>query len=132
MSFMGLIFFVLAEPMFRVFCPNPWQQPIVDAGVPVLRLVAFAMPPLASTIVFTCALRGAGDTRVPVLFTWVGFFAVRIPLAYLLTSPHVSLDWLGMPSRLFGAWLAMFADLLVRGVFFFHRFARGPWQSTRV
>jgi Na+-driven multidrug efflux pump len=33
---------------------------------------------------------------------------------------------------LFGAWLAMFADLLVRGAFFFYRFASGRWQLIRV
>jgi Na+-driven multidrug efflux pump len=33
---------------------------------------------------------------------------------------------------LFGAWLAMFADILVRGAFFFHRFFRGVWQMQKV
>jgi putative MATE family efflux protein len=125
MTFMGGVFFVLAAPMFRLFCPGEGQQPIVDAGVPVLRLVAFAMPALASCIIFTSSLRGAGDTRVPVLFTWLGFFVVRIPLAYLLTRPQLELG-------LFGAWLAMFADLSVRGVFFLARFAGGRWRSMRV
>jgi putative MATE family efflux protein len=124
MSFMGLLFLVLARPMFRLMCPGPHQAAIVEAGVPVLRLVAFAMPFLASCIVFTAALRGAGDTRVPVLFTWLGFFAVRIPLAYFLTGPA----GLG----LLGAWLAMCADIVVRGVFFLARFATGRWQHLKV
>jgi putative MATE family efflux protein len=125
MSLMGCLFFALAGPMFRLFCPGADQQPIVDTGVPVLRLVAFAMPFLASCIIFTGALRGAGDTRMPVLFTWLGFFAVRLPLAYLLTRPEFGLG-------LYGAWLAMFADLLVRGLFFLARFAGGRWQGVRV
>jgi Na+-driven multidrug efflux pump len=50
---------------------------------------------------------------------------VRIPLAYLFTSEAVGLG-------LFGAWLAMFADLLVRGSFFLCRFAGGRWQSVQV
>jgi Na+-driven multidrug efflux pump len=33
---------------------------------------------------------------------------------------------------LFGAWMAMFADLAVRGIFFVSRFAGGAWQGTRV
>jgi Na+-driven multidrug efflux pump len=111
--------------MFGLFCPGADQQDIVRAGVPVLRLVAFAMPLLASCIIFTAALRGAGDTRVPVLFTWLGFFGVRLPLAYLLTRPEFGLG-------LFGAWLAMFADLLVRGLFFLARFAGGRWQKVKV
>ena len=75
---------------------------------------------MACCIVFSFALRGAGDTRVPVLFTWIGFLGVRLPLAYLFTQGYVDLSglgtWLGGDPRLFGAWLAMFADLLVRGV----------------
>src|SRR5205807_5956760 len=101
MSFMGCVFFVLARPMFGLFCPGAGQEGIVEAGVPVLRLVAFAMPALASCIIFTQALRGAGDTRVPLAFNTLGFFGVRLPLAYLLTRSSLDLG-------LFGAWLAMF------------------------
>jgi len=136
MSFMGMIFFTFAPEMFRLFCPHPAEEPIVNKGVPVLRLVAFAMPMLASTIIFTAALRGAGDTRVPVLFTWIGFLVVRIPLAYFLALPVVDLGvfgtWQGYNKGLYGAWLAMFADLAVRGVFFLGRFVGGSWQRTRV
>jgi Na+-driven multidrug efflux pump len=136
MSFMGVVFYVLAYPMFALFCPDPAQRPVIEAGVPVLQLVAFAMPALACSIIFTSALRGAGDTRVPVLFTWVGFLGVRIPLAYFLALPRVDLGplgaWPGCGLGLFGAWLAMFADLLVRGTFFVWRFAGGAWQGMRV
>jgi len=136
MSLMGLIFFTFAPFMFRLYCPQESQQPIIDLGTPVLRLVAFAMPALASTIIFTSALRGAGDTRVPVLFTWTGFFLVRIPLAYLLPFPSADFGplgvWPGADLGLFGAWLAMFADLLVRGGFFLYRFAHGTWQKQKV
>jgi putative MATE family efflux protein len=124
MCMMAVVFFVLAEPMFGLFCPRPEQRAIIDAGVPVLQLVAFGMAPCASCIIFTGALRGAGDTRVPVLFTWIGFLGIRIPLAYWLTS---SAGW-----GLLGAWWAMLADLVVRGSFFLVRFAAGRWQSIRV
>lgn len=124
MAVMGVIFFTFARPMFELFCPNPDQEQVVDTGVAVLQLVAFAMPGLAASIVLTQALRGAGDTRVPVLFTWVGFLGVRIPLAYLLTEEA------GMGLR--GAWLAMMADIYVRGAFFLWRFAGGKWKRARV
>jgi putative MATE family efflux protein len=133
---LGVIFFLFARPMFLLFCSHPEQQGVVEIGVPVLRLIAFAMPALACSVVFTYALRGAGDTRVPVLFTWTGFLGVRIPLAYLLTQEHLDLGWLGTwPGAnlgLRGAWLAMFADLVVRGGFLLYRFASGRWQTMRV
>ena len=111
--------------MVRFINPKPEQQDTVTAAIPVLRLVALAMPALASTIVFTQALRGAGDTKVPVLFTWFGFLGVRLPLAFLLTQERFGLG-------LYGAWLAMCADLLVRGTFFLVRFASGKWRLARV
>jgi putative MATE family efflux protein len=136
MVLMGGLFFALATPMFQLFCPHPSQEPIIAEGVPVLRLIAFGMPALASCLIFTASLRGAGDTRLPVLFTWLGFFAVRIPLAYFLTLPEVDLGWLGRWQGanlgLFGAWLAMIIDLQVRGVFFFARFLGGGWQRVEV
>jgi putative MATE family efflux protein len=136
MATMGAIFFVAARPLFTLFCPSDDQRPIIEAGVPVLRLVAFAQPALASCNIFTAALRGAGDTRVPVLITWLGFFLVRIPLAYLLTLPSVDLGPLGsLPGAglgLYGAWLAMTADIFVRGIVFLARFASGRWQRIRV
>lgn len=136
MSLMGAVFFTLAPPMFRLFCPNPEQHEAVALGVPVLRLVAFAMPPSACCFILTYALRGAGDTRVPLLFTWTGFLGVRIPLAYLFTTGGLDLGPLGrLPGLrlgLWGAWLAMFADLTLRGGFFLARFAGGRWKNVRV
>lgn len=133
---MGAVFALSAESMFRLFCHEPGTQPVIDAGVPVLRLIAFAMPALASQIIFTSALRGAGDTRVPVLISWFGFLGVRIPLAYLLTRPAVDLGPLGVipggDLGLFGAWVAMVTDIWVRGTFFAVRFAGGRWKRIEV
>ncbi len=136
MCVMGVIFFTLAPQMFRLFCPHPEQRAVVEVGVRVLRLEAFAEPALASVIIFSNALRGAGDTRVPMLFNWIGLLGVRIPLAYLFTLESLDLGtwgtWPGFHMGLFGAWLAMVVDLFVRGSFFLFRFASGRWQRVRV
>lgn len=132
----GVIFVVLAPWMFELFCPHENQRPVIDAGVPVLQLIAVAMPPLAATIVFTAALRGAGDTRVPVLFTLTGFFVIRLPLAYLLTTDELDLGPLGIvPGAglgLKGAWVAMVIDVYARGAFLLLRFAGGRWRRIEV
>lgn len=125
MSAMGVLFFAAARPMFELFCPRPDQLPVIETGVPVLRLVAFAMPGLAACIILTQALRGAGDTRLPVLITWTGFLGVRLPLTYIATQPPFDLG-------LMGAWIAMTADIYLRGGLFLWRFASGRWKHARV
>ncbi len=64
---------------------------MIEAGVPILQLVAFTMPALACIIIFTGALRGAGDKRLPRLLTWIGFLGIRIPLAYFLMRDQIDL-----------------------------------------
>ncbi|NDH05418.1 MATE family efflux transporter [bacterium] len=133
MSIMGMIFFFFSEPMFLVFCPDPSQAEIVRIGAPVLRLIAFAMPFLASCIIMTSALRGAGDTRVPVIFTWIGFFLLRIPAALLFArNPSEDIFMPELAFGLLGAWLAMFIDLFARGVLLIYRFATGKWKLVKV
>ncbi|MBL8865541.1 MAG: MATE family efflux transporter [Planctomycetia bacterium] len=133
MSFMGMMFWLFAWPMCRFYAGS---EAVSALGVQALRTVAFAMPALASAIVFTQALRGAGDTRVPVLFSWTGFLVVRIPLAYLLTSRELDLGPLGVVHGydwgLFGAWIAMLADIWIRGLLFLMRFAGGKWKRVKV
>lgn len=133
MTVMGVLYFALAPVFFRFFGGDP---DVVEEGVPVLRLIAFAMPALAGQIVFLSALRGAGDTRVPVLLNWFGFLGIRIPLAYLLTRPNVNLGPLGVVNGfdmgLLGAWIAMVADIWARGILFMIRFATGRWKRIEV
>ena len=66
------------------------------------------------------------------LITWLGLFGVRLPLAYVLTGVGPLGAWAGLHLGLLGAWLAMFADLTVRGLFFMGRFAGGRWRHVRV
>ena len=95
----------------------------------MLRIVALAMPALATINVLNGTLNGAGDTRWPWLITMSGYLLVRIPLTYVLTTPTAQGGWgLGLQ----GAWLAMFADLYVRAVLVAGRFLQRGWLSTRV
>jgi len=136
MTLGGVMFFIFATPLFQFYCPRPEQAAVVAAGVPVLRLVAFAMPALAACHIFSSSLRGAGDTRWPLLFTTFGLFGVRLPLTFFCCEPEVRLPWgptiPGLGLGLYGCWLAMQADLWCRGGLFFQRFVAGRWQQTRV
>ncbi len=121
----GILLYFAAASMLDLFLGGR-QPAVVLEGVPVLRVVAFALPFLATMNILTGALQGAGDTRWPWLITLVGYFGVRIPLTYALTDP----DWFALGLR--GAWIAMFADLAVRGVLVAARFLQGGWRFTRV
>src|SRR5205823_4714237 len=56
---LGLLLYTQAESMFALFLRDG-QTAVAAQGVPVLRVVAFALPALATINVLTGALRGAG------------------------------------------------------------------------
>ncbi len=103
---------------------SPDQSGVAAIAPGLLAIVAVAMPPLALVQVLTGALRGAGDTRWPLAFTFIGFLVVRIPMAYVLV--HV----MGWGVR--GAWYAMAADVIVRCVLVVTRFFHGGWKRIEV
>ena len=81
--------------------------------------------------------RGAGDTRWPLLFTLIGFLAIRIPATYLLGFqqlylPGVDLFVAGLGAGVLGAWYAMAIDLCVRAVLGLYRFLHGGWKRLEV
>ena len=62
MSALGLIFFVFAEQIMRLYTDNPV---VIALGAAGLRPLALTQPFWAIIIVQSGALRGAGDTRYP-------------------------------------------------------------------
>lgn len=124
LSVMGIGFFTFAAQLFSLFIDAGKENSaeVLAFGIPVLRLIAFAMPALAASIVLPGSLRGAGDTRWPFVLNAFSFLLVRIPLAYALTGT------LG----LLGAWIAMLVDLYFRGIAFAARFRSSGWTRTRI
>lgn len=125
---LGCVLYFASGPMFELFLGEGHPE-VAAAGMPVLRIVAFAMPALATINVLNGALRGAGDTRWPWLIVLIGYFAVRMPLTVWFIRPESQGGWeLGLR----GAWIAMFIDLNVRGVLVAARFLQGGWRRIRV
>ncbi len=124
MSTAGAVLFFAAEPLVRLFVRSDAEEVIAQAA-PLLRIVSFAMPMLAVSMVLSGALRGAGDTRWPFVFTLTSMLGVRIPGAYLLTQPAWGLG-------VAGAWYAMIGEIFTRGTLVTVRFLQGGWKKIEV
>lgn len=118
---MMVLLFAAAEPIYDLL----HEEPAVGAvGAPAMRLLALFQIPVVLSIVYIQALRGAGDTRWPLLISCIGILVVRLPLAYLC---GIVLD-----GGLVGAWAGMCGDQVIRAGLAFHRFASGRWTQTTV
>jgi Na+-driven multidrug efflux pump len=102
-----------------------------------LRIVSVAQPALAILMILTGSLRGAGDSRWPLLLTFVGLLCIRIPLGIALAWNQITLPFLNMTFPLAGwglqgAWYAMVVDLFVRTFLVIWRFRQGAWRRIVV
>lgn len=117
MSVSGALMYAAAPLMIGVMSPD---AAVVELGTKVLRLVAFAEPMFAASIVAAGVFRGTGDTLVPSILCLVSMWGVRLPIAALL-APAMGLT---------GVWIAMTIELIVRGVLFLIRLAGKRWMRT--
>ena len=121
MGIVGLLLVALAPQVMAIFVDDP---EVVRQGVNPNRVLGILQPLMAATMVYSGALRGAGDTRWTLVITALCVWAVRVPVATLLAGP---VGW-----GLLGAWLGMVFDNVARATLFWLRYRTGAWTRIRV
>merc|ERR1711991_1078091 len=71
---------------------------VIKIGVEYLRIVGFFYITFTTMFVIGSVMRGAGDTIVPMIITFVALWVVRVPLCYYLSQKmgYVGI-WYGIP-----------------------------------
>ncbi len=95
------------------------------ARLTVVAIYAFTavLPMLAVEFCIGGALRGAGDTRFPLLNVLAGLFVVRFGLAWLLSRAGFSIEWI---------YATLVADYSVKSSLLLWRFRSGRWMHAGV
>ena len=75
------------------------------------------------SIIYIHSLRGAGDTRYPLLITMVGV-CIRVLAGYVCG--------IVLNGGLLGAWMGMYGDNVWRAIAGTVRYSRGRWIKTQV
>lgn len=121
MSTMGLIFLIFPTRITKMFSEN--VEIIILAGL-ALRLVSVCQPFQAIYMVLSGCLRGAGATRIVLIITTIGMYAIRLPLTYFFLYK--------IETGLAGAWIVMTIDLAFRSTACWIVFKRGSWKTIKV
>ena len=117
----SVVFFTFAPWLIRIFNDVP---EVVHAGVTSLRIICTGYVFFAFGMVITQAFNGAGDTRTPTVLNLICFWAIEIPLGYLLAVT------LGM--ELAGVCWAIAGSETLLAIFSIILFRRGKWKSVRI
>ncbi len=117
----AVLFYFNAEAIYHVMHTDPLVR---EAGVLPFRVLALFQPILGMSIVYVHCMRGAGDTRFPLLITIVGVLLVRLPIGYFFG--------IVLGGGLMGAWMGMCSDMIWRATSSWLRYRGGKWVKTCV
>ncbi|MBX3317199.1 MAG: MATE family efflux transporter [Phycisphaeraceae bacterium] len=136
MGLSGLFFVIFPRLITSLFTPIESHLTLVPA---LLIISGCVQIPFAASIVWRSALRGAGDVKAVMHLTWWTTYAVRLPLAYLLSGVEIPLPGgrilpnpSGMEPSLAWLWVGLCAEIVVRAGAFGWRFLRGGWERGRI
>ncbi len=120
-GFMGFVFFFGGRLLASLYTRD---AAVIGMAATALQIIALVQTLQSTQFILAGALRGAGDTRWPLISTLVGVVGVRVALAMLF----VKVMGLGLT----GAWMAMAIDQCTRSAFIYFRYKSGRWKTVRV
>lgn len=115
----GLLLVLFAGQVMAIFVDDP---EVIALGISPLQVLGMIQPLSAAAMVYSGALRGAGDTRWTLVITALSVWVLRVPITMILVGP------LG----LVGAWLGMATDNVARALMVWLRFRTGRWAKVKV
>lgn len=120
-TLVGGVFFLFSRQIYQIFTLDSEVRAV---GGDAFRYIGLVQPFLGAGIIYLGALRGAGDTRWPMVFTIIGAIGIRVSGAYV--------GAIVLEGGLIGAWCGMWGDNIVRSLLAFFRFQHGGWQRARI
>jgi putative MATE family efflux protein len=121
MTALGAILVALAEPISAWFIDDPR---VVALTVDFIWILGVAQPLMAVEFTLGGALRGAGDTRYPLLVVFLGLFVCR--LAPAIAAAY----WFGASIQL--VWCALILDYALKATLLILRFRGGRWRTIEI
>lgn len=123
----ALLYLVVPEAFLRLFASSKADVSVAGMmakGVVLLRLVAIYTLFDSMFIVFSGALKGAGDTRFA-MWTQIG-------LSWVLFVPavYVAIEFMGLGTL--SAWICLVVYVVLLGMAFFLRFRSGYWKTIEM
>jgi Na+-driven multidrug efflux pump len=123
-AIVSIVFFIWGEALTSLYTKDP---ELARLSANMLKIIAVANPFSCARLVYTSALRGAGDSKYVARITFIGVLLIRPILSLILVFPP-------FPFRLglAGIWIAMSSDGLVCYFLGRARFNKGKWADIKV
>lgn len=120
-STMGVLLFIFRAQVISLYNNTP---EVIATGSQIMLLMALMQPIQGDTFIVAGGLRGAGDTKYTAVVMAITVLCVRNIMGQILI--HM------LDLALWGAWLSMVIDQVVRALLMTRRYYSGKWREIRL
>jgi putative MATE family efflux protein len=121
MTFLGLLTFVFAYYIMRMFFEDPQ---IIEYGIDILRILALGFPLFGMHIMMENIYTGVGENRPPMFINILHAWIIEIPAIYITTR------MLGFDQN--AVWWSITGATVVSVSVFYMYFRNGKWLDVKV
>lgn len=118
---LAVIYFAGAKPLMELFFKEP---EIVSIGVGIMQIIIVVVLFQIQQVIYMGCLRGAGDTLYTAVTSAIGVTVVRTGVSYFFAY---TVGW-----GIFGIWMGVLGDQLIRFVLAAVRFKQGKWVKIKI
>ncbi len=122
MALIGAVLVAFGPAIVRAF--GIQDADLAQMATMAIRISVLELFGLCSLMTISGCLRGAGDTRTPMIVTLAGTLLFRVPTTYLFAVT--------LGAGLCGVWLATAMDWSMRALIMFFLYMRGGWKTVVV
>ena len=122
MTAFGLVFILFGKTLATWMMPNLPET--AELTGQCLRLAGFIQFGFAASMIFSGALRGAGDTMAVMKLNLASILGVRLVGVLVVVF--------GFGGGVVAVWGVLCGELILRGLLAYLRFARGKWKQVEV
>ena len=115
---------ILFRYQFIALFTSKSDPAVISMCATIMLWVAFFQPFQMGAVVIMGSLRGAGDTRFVSSITMITLGVVRPAVSALCIY--------ALGFGVYGAWMGMYADMIVRMILSFYRFSQGKWMTIKL
>ena len=116
--YLGLAWFARELASFMIDDPE-----VIELTVVFIYMIALVQPVMACEFSLAGALRGAGDTRFPLVATFCGIIFGRLLPAWLFASLGLSVYWI---------FAVMILDYVIKAFLLLRRYRSRKWLDIRI
>jgi Na+-driven multidrug efflux pump len=106
---LGLLVFVLARPLMRLFSP---EEDVIEYGIRFIRIITPFYLAVCFNQIYAGALRGIGDATMPTVIMLISFVAFR--QVYLAVTRALGAGFLAVALAYPVGWILCSTLLLIR------------------